>query len=315
MAYFSSPSYPTSDRMGGLGCGSSCGCTQCRGGRLGERYFSDKDDLDGYGWYAQAPVGFRQCGIPSPPPTTQRCRTQHDCPPVPDLLCVSAVDGIPLRGFSVREDPATRLMVANISTRPRTEQVTQAIIDGVRRFATMMRRWGMDFDTILSMGYYNCRCISNTDTLSDHSWGDALDISGARWLGAAPAGARLPIAIAHNWDRGERPILRRINAALRLSFPRVIDYHRTDHRDHFHVDNNRGRGFTARETNTIAFVQEALNLAQGTSLREDGRLAPQTEQALRVFSRLPANASLAGPVLLQCERSLFTFVASAGRER
>lgn len=313
MAYLSS--YARTAPSYGLGCGSTCGCAQCRGARLGERYLPE--DLDGYGgWYGEAPAAapIRACPLPSPPATTDRCVTRHDCPPIPNLLCVSAIDGIVLRGFTVREDPATRLMVATISTRPRTERVTQAIVDGVRRFLAFMRRWSMDFDTILSMGSYNCRCISNTDTLSDHSWGDALDITGVRWVESVPPGARLPVAIAHNWNRGERPILRRINACLRLSFPRVLDYHRADHRDHFHVDNNRGRGFVS-ESNTTAFVQEALNAAQGTTLPENGRMDAATQQALRAFASVPAGTPLAGATLQRAQRSLFTYIASAGRER
>jgi hypothetical protein len=78
--------------------------------------------------------------------------------------------------------------------------------------------------------------------------------------------------------------LRRINGCLRLSFATVIDYHRADHRDHFHCDMNRGHGRTPKGPTTIVFVQEALNTILGVGLAETGRLDPATYQALARFS-------------------------------
>jgi len=104
---------------------------------------------------------------------------------------------------------------------------------------------------------------------------------GVRWR--SPAGSR--VTIVHNWNNSaERAILRRINACLRLSFATVIDYHRSDHRDHFHCDTNRGRGRVAKGASNIVFVQEALNVALGAGLQEDGAYGGATARALQTFS-------------------------------
>src|SRR6185312_12058244 len=98
--------------------------------------------------------------------------------------------------------------------------------------------------SILTMGAYNCRCISHTSTLSPHARAEAIDITGVRWV--SPPG-RFPETIIHNRsDSVEGRLVRRINACLRLSFPLVLDYNfNKAHRNHFHCDVNlidaRGR--------------------------------------------------------------------------
>jgi hypothetical protein len=69
-----------------------------------------------------------------------------------------------------------------------------------------------------------------------------------------------------------------------MSCATVIDYHRRDHRDHFHCDMNQGQGRPVQGRTTITFVQEALNVVLGRNLPEDGRLSRETLQALADFS-------------------------------
>jgi hypothetical protein len=83
----------------------------------------------------------------------------------------------------------------------------------LKQFVANMNRFGMPIEAILTAGSMCCRCITNTDQLSNHSRGDAFDLVGVRW---ANSGGRE--TIMHNWNTAEREVLRRINACLRLSF-------------------------------------------------------------------------------------------------
>ncbi|HET8765582.1 MAG TPA: extensin family protein, partial [Rhodanobacter sp.] len=119
------------------------------------------------------------------------------------------------------------------------------------------------------------------DTLSNHSFGDAIDVVGVRWR----SGGGSREVVAHSFrDAGERQVLRCVNACLRLSFATVIDYHRADHQDHFHCDMNRGGGRILTGATTVVFVQEALNLLQGAKLAESGSFDAATQAALARFS-------------------------------
>jgi hypothetical protein len=104
-----------------------------------------------------------------------------------------------------------------------------------------------------------------------------------------------------------------LNACLRLSFATVIDYHRSDHRDHFHCDMNRGRGRTLLQA-TMVFVQEALSLYLGRRVPETGKLDPATKAALGEFAGVaPAGLSDRGRLNAALDR-LFSEVA-AGRRK
>jgi hypothetical protein len=243
--------------------------------------------------------------------TSDRCRTPHACPPIPELLCVREVDGIPfeyVRGHST--DPGTRLVEA--TSRPASERITPPVLAAVRGFTRNLTRFGIPVRAILTLGSYYCRCISNKDQLSNHSFGDALDVAGVRWATPRAVPSRTRETIVNNFrDREQRQALRRLNACLRLSFATVIDYHRSDHQDHFHCDMNQGRGRTLGST-TVVFVQEALTVLTGTRIPETGLRDAATNRALRQFLRLPANAPLPralGPVY----DAIFTRIAS-GRE-
>ena len=84
----------------------------------------------------------------------------------------------------------------------------------------------------------------------------------------------------HNWNTADREALRRINACLRLSFATVYDYHRPDHRDHFHCDMNRGKGRVPLSRDSLRFTQEALSLVLGRNIPATGKLDAATQRAL-----------------------------------
>lgn len=228
------------------------------------------------------------------------------CPPVPGILSVQSIGAIPFEYVaSVSRDPATNLTTVNQRLRPRTQRFLPPVQLALTQFVANMSRFGLPIEAILTAGSYCCRCISKTNRLSNHSHGDAFDLVGVRW--AAAAGRE---TIVHNWNNSERAMLRRINACLRLSFATVIDYHRSDHRDHFHCDTNRGQGRNLRAPETLRFTQEALGVVLNRSLPITGRFDAATQRALVEFAGGTAAALSNSAQLNQILDRLFTQIAS-----
>ncbi len=252
----------------------------------------------------------RPCPLPHPSSTTDRCRTSHACPAIPNLLCVTAVNNIPFEYVAgsgmIRRNPTTRLYQVVKRLANRQQKFIPAVGQALGSFLANMTRFGMPVEAILTAGSLYCRCITGTDILSNHSFGDAIDVVGIRWR--SPQGSRE--TLMHNYATpAERAILRRINACLRLSFSTTIDYHNAHHRDHFHCDMNRGRGRILRGATTVAFVQEALNLVAGQHLRESGRLDTPTKQALSKFSGRSLQELANNTIYAQVIDDLFARVA------
>ena len=312
-----------------FGCGSGCSCGPCRseyaGPGLAETYEPDESGTSGYGRFPSRcqnlPFGGYAAYGRTPCPESarmavDRCTTPLPCPAIPNLVCTSTVAGKPIEYVDkVRIDPGTRLKIPATPLPRRAHQVRflPQVGAALEAFLGNMVRFAMPVDALLTAGSLYCRCIRGTNHLSNHSFGDAFDLVGVRWL----AGSNLsPLreTIVHNWAdlTGERILLRRINACLRLSFRTVIDYHRSDHRDHFHCDTNRGRPrFNGGATN-MTFVQEALAVVLGRRFEITGRLDPASQQGLREFGQIPPSVSLLAdrPILDSILNDLFTAVAS-----
>jgi hypothetical protein len=213
----------------------------------------------------------------------------------------------------VGRDRATGLAVVGDRIRNHVQRFVPSVRDALVRFLTAMSRFGMPVEALLTAGSLYCRCIRGTNTLSNHSFGDAIDIVGVRWPPVGGPASRLRETIVHNFrDARERALLCRINACLRVSFATVIDYHRPDHRDHFHCDTNRGRGRQPRGRTTVFFVQEALSTVLGRPVPSTGRFDAATQQGLRDFSGLGAQALADTRRLNEALNNLFVRVA-AGR--
>jgi hypothetical protein len=173
-------------------------------------------------------------------------------------------------------------------------------ITALEAFVRNARSFGLPFDIILTLGSLYCRCVrgSNPPALSNHSFGDAIDVAGVRWVSTGGPASRVRETIVHNFrDREQRALLRRLNACLRLSFATVIDYHRADHQDHFHCDTNQGRGRITRGLATLRFVQEALGVVLGRTLKITGKLDEATKKALLDYSQR-------GPEIFKSDRQL-----------
>jgi peptidoglycan hydrolase-like protein with peptidoglycan-binding domain len=235
------------------------------------------------------------------------------CPAIPDLLCMQAIEGVPFEyPTDVRSDPVSSLKVVTKRLPNRTQQFVPSVQASLTGFVNNMRRFGMPFEAILTQGSLYCRCISNTNTLSNHSFGDAIDVAGVRWTASGGPPSRLRETIVHNYaDPGERALLRRMNACLRLSFATVIDYsYNSAHHDHFHCDNNRGRGRVPRGASTMVFVQEALTHVLGRSVKQTGKLDADTIRALVEFSGRSGGDFHNDRVLNPILDTLFTRVAA-----
>ena len=229
------------------------------------------------------------------------------CPPVPGILSVQSISSIPFEYVDgVGKDPATKLTVVTKRLRPRTQRFLPSVQTALTQFVANMSRFGLPIAAILTAGSYCCRCVSKTNSLSNHSHGDAFDLVGVRW--DSPGGRE---TIVHNWNNSaERLLLRRINACLRLSFATVIDYHREDHRDHFHGDTNRGRGRETRSRENLRFTQEALSVVLNRSIPITGRFDAATQRGLIEFAGGNKDVLKNAALLNQTLDQLFTRIAS-----
>jgi outer membrane protein OmpA-like peptidoglycan-associated protein len=240
------------------------------------------------------------------------------CPAIPDLLCLRDVAGLPFEYVvSVGIDPSTHLRIVSRRTVPVVQKFIPAVRDALNSFVSNMSRFAMPIEAILTLGSLYCRCVSKSDTLSNHSFGDAIDVAGVRWSQAGGPPSRLRETIVHNWDNridaGQRSFLRRINACLRLSFNTVIDYHRTDHRDHFHCDTNKNAGSVramGTSTTTPHFTQESLTEVLGRTIPVTGKWDNATMRGLQDFSGVPLARLKDRQQLNQVLDQLFTRVAA-----
>ena len=229
------------------------------------------------------------------------------CPPMTGVLSVQAVSNIPFEYVdAVGRNPATNLIAVTRRQRPRTQRFIPSVQTALTEFIANMARFGMPIEALLTAGSFCCRCISRTNRLSNHSYADAFDLVGVRW--ADGSGRE---TIVHNWDNsGERALLRRINACLRLSFATVIDYHRSDHRDHFHCDTNRGAGQRPRSPESLRFTQEALGLVLGRAIPITGSFDAATQQAFLQLPGVTRQTLRSNAQLNQILTQLFTGIAA-----
>lgn len=231
---------------------------------------------------------------PCPQPAgtaTDRCSSPQPCRAIPDLQCVTQVLGIPFHYIEGNgRDAGTGLQRITKRQEGRTQRMVPGAIAALEAFVRNARAFGLPFDTILTQGSLYCRCSlvkgKPSTALSNHSFGDAIDVAGVRWAASGAPASRVRETIVHNFrDPKQRALLRRLDACLRLSFASVIDYHRTDHQDHFHCDTNQGRGRITLGATTLRFLQEALGLVLGRALRITGKLDAATRKALLDYSK------------------------------
>tara|TARA_Y100000114_G_scaffold148382_1_gene161298 strand:+ start:388 stop:957 length:570 start_codon:yes stop_codon:yes gene_type:complete len=81
-------------------------------------------------------------------------------------------------------------------------------------------------DTVDHLGSYNCRTISNSRVISEHSYGEALDISGINGK-----------SVQKNWNDKDKPFKTAVEKACSI-FSNVLtpDTDRA-HYNHIHIDN------------------------------------------------------------------------------
>lgn len=241
------------------------------------------------------------------------------CQPIPDLLCAYGVDGVPFeypKKDSIQKDPTTGLFALGPRIVPRVQRFVPPVATALSQFLKMMKRNGMPIEAMITAGSVYCRCIRKTDKLSNHAFGDAIDIVGVRWASPKAVGSRVAETLVHNFrDPEQRGLLRRLNACLRLSFSTVIDYnYNKGHQDHFHCDMDRKsrRAMSPTGKTTMAFAQEALTVTLGRSVPISKRFDRTTQQAVADFSGLSlATIRRDRQVLRQVLDDLFTKILTS----
>jgi outer membrane protein OmpA-like peptidoglycan-associated protein len=265
-----------------------------------------------------APTGQTPGTACAAPAQVARDRCPHPgtqtCPPIPNLLCLKDIVGVPFEYvLGTATDQTTQLTIVNRRKTPVVQKFIPAVRDALNGFVGNMSRFGMPVEAILTLGSLYCRCVSGKDTLSNHSFGDAIDVAGLRWPSTGGPASAARETVVYNWrDAGQRVLLRRINACLRLTFNTVIDYHRPDHRDHFHCDTNSRAGSVramGKSATTAHFVQEALTHVLRRLVRETGIWDPATLHGLRDFSGVTLRGA-DDPRMNAVLDQLFTAVAS-----
>ena len=240
-------------------------------------------------------------------PTTgdnaEGCKTPQRCDAIPDLVCLKSVSGTPIEYLFdfTNQKPATG------KSRPATFKMRPGVREAVGRFVTLASAFGIPIDRILSQGAYVCRCKGGKDVLSNHGKGEAIDVGGVR---LKPAGREV---LAVNFaDAGERVLIRRVNACLRLAFPRVIDYnYNADHHNHFHCEISIPARQPRSET-TLRFVQEALAQILGRVIANTGKFDAATQKGLLEFGATKADLGNSARLNSVYDR-LFTQVARGGK--
>jgi hypothetical protein len=251
-----------------------CGCDACR--EVG------RDDELGLGteivdYVMNRKSGTRSYGKRSPrigETTEERCLDgkARKCPDIPDLESVTKIDGTGFEYIAgvknkpgVIYDKATSRYVVGYRIRERVQKLRPAVGDALSAFLSNMKTAGLPVEMILTMGSTNCRCVSNSNALSFHSYGEAIDIGGVRL-----AGGREVLVANSECVPEDRRTLHRINACLRLSFASVYDYHDRmplpTHWNHFHCDIDKGgpRPLFAKAVSgnfhRWGFIRESLGL-------------------------------------------------------
>ncbi|MBX7083445.1 MAG: extensin family protein [Nannocystaceae bacterium] len=204
----------------------------------------------------------------------ETCTTPQTCGPIPDLLCVRAIDGVP---FEYVHDfgRAGGLHTVRCAERFRQQKFDRAVHGALRSFVAGMAGVGLPLAAILTAGSFCCRCMAKRDgkgavikspSKSNHMFGDAIDVTGVRLRQPA---AGLPAVLVSNHDHGPtRAVLLRVEAVLRMAFPVVLDFmwDPVHHDDHFHCDFDKqhgGRGVTVLGRANARFIRAAVATVTG----------------------------------------------------
>ena len=265
----------------------------------------------------------RSCSIRRPGKATAKCKRpgKIKCPALPNLLCMRGVNGIPFEYLHERRyDRSNRLDRVLRSQKNRQQRFVPATRNALIEFTKNMKRFGMPIKSIITLGSLYCRCIKRrgSDRLSNHSYGEAIDLVGVRWAGT-PSFSRVEdtfLTSRNLRDKEQRRLLQRMNACARLSFNLVIDYnYNSAHTNHFHCDMNKAtvnsrRGYNLKGKTTLLFVQESLNLLSPNKIRLTGKLDSKTYRALSGFSGESTKALRNSGTLKRVYMELFEKIAS-----
>src|SRR5262245_3245835 len=157
-----------------------------------------------------------------------RCKTPKVCPTVQNRIAFQQVNGVAI--YSLKGNAAT------------VDNVEQGLKDALAGFvrdaqALVFGPSSLALERLLWMGAYNCRCISDTDKLSGHAFGRAIDIGG--WAFRGGTGPIQNVIYERLVKQGKLNPLFRVGACLHLNFQQVLYWVHKGHHDHFHAEIGR----------------------------------------------------------------------------
>jgi hypothetical protein len=228
------------------------------------------EDAPARGWCKDLPSEVTDCkSIDGEPAKQCLPSAKKRCPKIPESWVSPTIASVPFyySGHPVlksvpgthgtRKELVTLGKGANksyaVTLTPASWRATEAWINN-------MAAYGMAIAAVITAGAGRyCRCIrfpkgvckeSDPDNwdkctgtrISDHGFGDALDIIGVKWVDKTLVGSSLASTTIYSWEDSaeQAPILIRMNAAMREVYHTVIDYSDPGHRNHFHCDMNQG---------------------------------------------------------------------------
>jgi hypothetical protein len=233
--------------------------------------------------------------------TTQRCKTEHACPNVTGKLrAMKSIDNIAIEyvgatgGLLWGKKSGKWLVTESKRLRDHNIHVLPKTAESLHNTVANMQAAGLQLQAVLSMGSINCRCVRNTDTLSNHSYGDAFDFAGFRLTDG-----REFLVANTQCDADTAKMMHRANACLRLSFPHVMDYYNVkkwpytckegprlpeiSHWNHMHCDHFESRKLRRPwYMNPKSFDWRFVRVALG--LKVTGGLDAACERELKAFA-------------------------------
>ena len=221
---------------------------------------------------APGPLPQGESACPTRGDVANPCQTPKRCDAIPDMVCLRGVSGVPIDYLNDFTKTSPKRGITN----PAQFKMRTAVRDTIARFLSAAAAAGLPVERILSQGAYVCRCQRDRDVLSNHGKGEAIDVGGVKLAGSGRE------ILAFNFQNAaERPFIRRLNACLRLAFPRVLDYNfNALHHNHFHCEISIPQR-RPRESTTLLFVQELLGV------RLSGKFDEATRSALATFGTTP----------------------------
>jgi hypothetical protein len=261
-----------------------CGCDSCKGKHADETL--EFETTSARAWCKDLPGEVKKC-FKVGEETRKLCAKGHvdPCKPIPEVWHSKTVGNVPFHYGMKTKKVGGRLELLGVKSRNHGVKIVPATWMATLKWTAMMTGFGMPLDSVIHAGAGPyCRCVKSppkichednadacTGTVrSDHGTANAIDISALVWKSKELVRSSVRGTIVKNWrDPEQAKVLVRVNAALRLVYPTVIDWsdHNGRHDDHFHVDtvdDRKGQLFAFTEPAFVAGCLRRLGYSTAT---------------------------------------------------